>query len=257
MTSAAASKGDLILAIIGAVSLIGIVVVAAFAIPNARDMRRSRVEAEIKQMPDKSVLLAAMKRNFPADYAQVEAEARAQEQSFGAPANGARRFDVLIRQLIKSKQRLALSAPDAALARLSGPQVAYYDFLKDFDVDLCARYSTSGLTFEDAQQLAGTEGIALDQAVTATLLDAAGQGNPAAQVPLRFQLRPEDGDAILAQLRRQGTEPRLIALLTRPQGAIGAPPADACATGVAVAQTMKAMPPRIAAAWYRYNLSSR
>jgi hypothetical protein len=253
MAAATNSKGDLILAAIGGVGLIGLALAAAFAIPKAAEMQRVANEAAIQNMPDKSALLAALKRNFPEDYRAFEDEVRMLDRT-GDSRYAGRRVDVRLRQIVAAKQRLAVNAPDLALAALALPHSRYYAFLEEFDTEMCGRYATSGLTFEDSQALNGTEGLALDQAVTASLLDAAGMAKPAPLTPRKRGIPPASADAIVSQMRQQGTSPRLMALLQRPQGSIGAPAADQCAIGRELSRALTALPDNVTADYFRFLL---
>ncbi len=219
--------------------------------PIMSQMRLAQSEAAIKAMPERSAMLSALRKNFPDDYAQVENAVRAADRS-GLPPEVARdRADATITMIVQAKQRLAVNASDEKLAAIAKPQLAYFEYLQRRDVKICADYAISGLTARDRAILYGSRGADLDQAVAVAMLEAAADAVSNNRPARTTVISLNTANVLVAQLRRDGTSPAILALIQSAQGLFGAPPAQMCAGGVAIARALTSVPPAAAAEYYR------
>ncbi len=244
-----------ILIVIGGLGVLLVMIGSVGAVVLAGHGRFMQGRIDLATLPDQNVAVGALKRNFPEDYREIENQIR-YDQSRGEPMPAvAAEVDAMVTAALITKRPLAASASDEALVKLAKPQLAYFNYLRDRDVAMCAHYSTTGMTSEDKQRLRGTSGAQYDLAMSATMIDAAGEAADDGKTPSRHIMSAATGSAILAQLQKDGAAPALIAAIAAPNGLARAPLAMQCDGGIAIARAMNELPPNIVGNYYRALLS--
>ena len=249
--------GERALIAVGALGILGALIAVPVFMTSKQRTAAAQEEAAITAMPQRSIMLGALQREFPAEYEDVVALVREVDKSGMNPDAARDRVDARIMAIINSKLPLAVNGSDASLAAMPAPQLAYFEYLRKRDVAMCARYGTQGLTADDRARLRGSSGVEFDQAVTAAMLHAAHDGAVnGGRSRWSGQMRPSTGAAIVAQLHRDGVSPTLIATMTSAAGLDRAPASQQCDGSVAIVRAVGSLGPAVTADYYRSILSA-
>ncbi len=252
----AASRGDLLLAAGGVLGLIALGLAAVMGVNAFQRNRAAAEEASIQSMAKRSILLGALKENFPQDYSEIEKLVRQSDRTGQSSSAVRETIDRRIIELIRAKTHYVATASDEAMSGIARPQLDYVKFLSDTDTGMCSRYNMTGLNAADLKRVRLSSGMKLDQLVTAAMLHAARDGFDHQQRRVSSTVSPTTARAIIDRMQRDRVRPALVARITSITGLNGASPTDQCEGGLAISRAIASLSPHVGGEYYRAQLKS-
>jgi hypothetical protein len=245
---ASESRSDNVLAIFGVIAIIGLVIVVTLGARWFLNDKRAKQEAMIADIPRQNKLMAAIKETSPPDFGTIEAIIRDGIENGQSHATVKALVTKRVQAIVRGRLALAIEASDEKLAGLAKPQLAYIEFLKSYDVAMCARYGMGGLTPSDLAAVAETrEGRDYDHAVSAAILVAAKDGETAKVRRVTRALPQPTAEFIVVQLQKNGTSRALVDKIVSPSGLQGTSIQMRCDGSIAISRAISQLPPRHAA----------
>ncbi|BDI60344.1 hypothetical protein MACH05_09040 [Qipengyuania nanhaisediminis] len=217
----------------------------------APDRDRAAIEREILETPRSGALWAAIKREYPGDFARLVEQVQALNLSErGDSARGEQIGKEWLQDFFTRIAPEAVQAPAEAMLRWSMAEAKLYETLERHAPDACAAMTMGEWIFIEDDDAAAYDAIA---ARNIAMVEAASAGRADPQVYDEPDRAAFDrlGDAIAGT----GLAPELQQALAAPDALGELAPEDQCAIGVALHQAIADLPDDAEPAMAAYMLA--